>query len=220
MFGVLFELFAECGHRPLRVLQFGDADVEVALQLLELGLLLLVQVHEVPDEVQEVSRRNVVELLGRLHELDIEVAHGGVNLDDTPTQQLCLRVDALVVLPVLNRVVGHFDGLGEAVVGHVDVLRELLGHLEKPVVCPVAEPVDDAPVKQRRRRSSAIREVGIRRVHGKHYVEVALNVFCELAVDLFLGVERFVRFAGFFLAGGNQLGVLIAVEQPWHFTAS
>lgn len=42
--------------------------------------------HEVPDEVQKVSWRNVVELFGGLHELNIEVAHRGVDLNDASTE--------------------------------------------------------------------------------------------------------------------------------------
>lgn len=121
------------------------------LKFFQFGFLLLVQMHEVTDKVQEVPRRNVVEFLGGLHELDVEVTDGCVDLDDAARQEFSFRIDAFVVLAVLNRVVSDLNRLGETIGRNVDILSELLSDLKKAIVGPVTEPINYAPVEQRRR---------------------------------------------------------------------
>lgn len=58
-------------------------------------LLFSVQLHEVFDEIKEISRSNIVEPLGRLRELLIERRNGIVNMHNRLHKLAVSRIDVL-----------------------------------------------------------------------------------------------------------------------------
>ena len=69
--------------------------------------------------------------------------------------------------------------------------RVISGNLIQHVLSSIPEPINHAPVEQRRRTRCYIRKIWRRRVHGEHHMQVFLNIFREIFVQLLFAVDYF-----------------------------
>jgi len=170
------------------------------LLLFQFGLLFLLDPDEVVDEVQVVSGGDVVELLGCLLELLVQLSDRVVDVHDDLGHQV--SSGSLVLALDVEGALGELDSEGE-----------LLGHLVEGLVGPVSEPVDDAAVEDGRRAACSVGEVRVGGVHGEDHMEVSLHIFDELLVDFFFSLHD-LSSSEAFLAGRDEGDVLVSLEEP------
>jgi len=120
------------------------------------------------DEIKEVSRSEEIELLSSLLESEVQIAdtvvysYNGGNHCPSPS------IDII-----------RYLRLSETFSPWVNVLGELLGHLNQSLLGPVTKPVDYTSIEQGRRTGCSIRKVRIAGVHGEHHMQVALHILNE-----------------------------------------
>ncbi len=105
-------------HLSFSLFQFVKTHVQMQLLVLKRLLLLLVQLHEVLDEIEEIPRSDVVELLGGFGQFFVELNHSAVHSHDG------IDEDGVPRLVLLHRRVKRFRN-------RVDHESEFLGHLVK-----------------------------------------------------------------------------------------
>ena len=142
----MLELFTQFLHRLLGVSQLGDTNFQMFLQFFEFGTFLSSQVNEVSDEVQEVTRRDVVEFLGRFRKLHVKVSDRRVNVNDCLRDYFVFGVNSL--LTIFDDLFTAFHLLSEAIGRDIKELGELHGDLHEAFICPVSEPVNDTTIEK------------------------------------------------------------------------
>ena len=112
--------------------------------LVQLLFLLVVKVLKVGNQVDKVSRSNVIELLSLLLQVDVKVTHVAVHVHYHVTQSKVLGVHWDGVLFCLNVALLHRV---EAVIRDVYLPDQLISHLFHGVIGPVSEPINDTSIE-------------------------------------------------------------------------
>ncbi|KAH6607744.1 hypothetical protein Trco_004057 [Trichoderma cornu-damae] len=184
---LLGEAGAQIAHLVHGVPQLLEADVQVALLLLQILPLFVVQPDVLGDEVQEVARGQERDLALLLQQLPVVPLQRVVDVHHRVDDRLAVRRRQL------QAAVGHRDRVGgaEAALVQVDGVRELVADLEQ-------------------------RLPAFGRVHGEDDVQVVDDLLGEPLVQLLRRVEVQVLPLGAFLAGRHEGDVVVALEEARH----
>ena len=93
-------------------------------------------------------------------------------------------------------------------------------NLEQSLVRPVSKPIEYATIEQRRRRSRLGRQSILRRVHGKHHVQVLDNLPSKPLIQLLSRVEMQALALRTLLARRHKSRIIIALKQARNFRIS
>jgi hypothetical protein len=92
------ELSLQFNHFIFTLFELVKASVKMTLLLNQFSLLLAFQGNEMPNEIKEISRSDVIELLSRPHQLLVQISNSYVHLNDDVSQNAVLRVYDLLAV--------------------------------------------------------------------------------------------------------------------------